>query len=86
MIKYFECAAGRVAGFIQYEETLKTWDHACGLICVAESGGVATDAAEGEVLFPGRQFSVKGGVVCSSKWATPAVRQSLLTSVRLNEA
>ena len=28
MIKYFECAAGRVAGFVQYEETLKSWDHA----------------------------------------------------------
>ena len=27
MIKYHAVAAGRVAGFIQYEEELKTWDH-----------------------------------------------------------
>jgi len=82
MIKYFECAAGRVAGFIQYEESLKTWDHACGLICVAESGGVATDAAGEPVLFPGRQFCVAGGVVCSSKWATPEARQALLAAAK----
>ena len=66
MIKYFACAAGRVAGFVQYEQSLKTWDHACGLICVAESGGAATDANGAPVLFPDRAFGVEGGVVCAA--------------------
>ena len=135
MIKYFQCAAGRVAGFVQYEENLKTWDHAyatlleprhrthrhqslpgswprpclvrvcpctwmptslhvpvspcpcacalrCGLICVSESGGDATDAFGDEVIFPDRTFAVKGGVVCTSKWATPTVRQKLLNAAK----
>lgn len=77
MIKYFATAAGRSAGFIQYEEELKTWDHACGLICVSESGGEATDCDGGEVLFPDRLFPVKGGVVCASKWATPKMKTAL---------
>ena len=38
--QHYATAAGRSAGFIQYEEELKTRDHACGLICVFESGGV----------------------------------------------
>ena len=82
MIKYHACAAGRVAGFVQYEEELKTWDHACGLICVAESGGAATDAQGGPVVFPGRGFKVDGGVVCASRWASPEVRQALLDAAK----
>ena len=80
MIKYYQAAAGRVAGFVQYEEKLKTWDHACGVICVAESGGAAaaTDASGGEVLFPDRLFSVEGGIVCASRFATPEMKQALL--------
>jgi len=70
MIKYYYTAAGRAAGFIQYEESLKSWDHACGLICVQESGGRATDAEGARVLFPGRTFRVQGGIVCASRWAT----------------
>mmetsp|Transcript_56118 Transcript_56118/g.147378 ORF Transcript_56118/g.147378 Transcript_56118/m.147378 type:complete len:198 (+) Transcript_56118:100-693(+) len=69
MIKYFEVAAGRAAGFVQFEESLKSWDHACGLICVSESGGIALDGAGEEVLFADRTFTVTGGIVCSSKWA-----------------
>jgi len=82
MIKYFECAAGRVAGFVQYEEELKSWDHACGLICVSESGGTATDAEGDEVLFTDRLFHVKGGVVCSSRWATPEMRRALSAAAK----
>ena len=74
MIKYYACAAGRVAGFVQYEEELKSWDHACGLICVQESGGAATDAEGARVLFPDRLFNVKGGVVCSSAGRRPSTR------------
>ena len=37
-------------GAKQYEEELKSWDHACGVICVAESGGEATDASGAPVL------------------------------------
>ena len=82
MIKYHACAAGRVAGFVQYEEELKTWDHACGLICVAESGGAATDAQGGPVVFPARGFKVDGGVVCASRWASAEVRQALLDAAK----
>jgi len=81
MIKYHAVAAGRVAGFIQYEEELKTWDHACAVICVNESGGSATDAAGASVRFPGRLFQVEGGVVCASKYASAEVRQALLQAV-----
>ena len=62
------------------EEELKTWDHACGLICVSESGGTATDAEGGQVLFPDRLFPVTGGVVCASRWATPKMKQKLLAA------
>ena len=82
MIKYFSCAAGRIAGFVQFEEELKSWDHACGLICVAESGGAATDAERDEVKFDGRTFRVKGGVVCASKWATLGQRLKLLDAAK----
>jgi len=78
MIKYFEVAAGRAAGFVQFEESLKSWDHACGLICVSESGGIALDGAGEEVLFADRTFTVTGGIVCSSKWAHLDVRQALV--------
>ena len=82
MIKYFQVAAGRYAGFIQYEEELKAWDHACALVCVDESGGRATDAEGREVLFDGRVFSVRGGIVCTSKWATEEIRQALLKAAQ----
>ena len=82
MIKYFAAAAGRVSGFIQYEEELKSWDHACGLICVSESGGAATDADGDDVLFSDRAFKVKGGVVCASRWATEGQREALLAAAR----
>ena len=73
---------GASAGFVQHEEELKTWDHACGLICVAESGGAATDAQGRPVVFPGRGFKVDGGVVCASRWASPEVRQALLDAAK----
>lgn len=80
MIKYFATAAGRVAGFVQYEQKLKTWDHACGVICVNESGGRAVDGQSQPVRFPGRGFQVAGGVVCSSSLATPEMEAQLLAS------
>ena len=82
MIKYFATVAGRGVGFIQYEESLKSWDHACGLICVQESGGEATDCDGGRVLFPDRQFAVKGGIVCSSKWASESTKGKLLAAAK----
>ena len=78
MIKYYATAAGRSAGFVQYEEELKTWDHACGLICVDEAGGRATDAEGSAVRFDGRQFGVQGGIVCTSQWTSDEVRQAML--------
>ena len=55
---------------------------ACGVICVAESGGAAevTDADGHEVLFPDRLFTVSGGVVCASRWATPEQKAKLLAA------
>ena len=84
MIKYFATAAGRVSGFVQYEEELKTWDHACGVICVNESGGRAVDGRGAAVRFPGRHFKVAGGIVCSSKHATEQMREKLLASAELS--
>ena len=78
MVKYFATAAGRAAGFVQYEEELKSWDHACGVICVAESGGRATDGDSAPVLFADRVFNVAGGIVCTSKWATEGVQAQML--------
>ena len=78
MVKYFATAAGRAAGFVQYETELKSWDHACGVICVEESGGTATDGAGAPVLFADRLFHVAGGIVCTSKWATDHVQAQLL--------
>ncbi|CAE8619551.1 unnamed protein product [Polarella glacialis] len=88
MIKYFAVVAGLASGYVQYEEKLKTWDHACGVICVAEAGGsaAATDASSGPVRFPGRFFEVKGGIVCTSPWTTPEVHQSLLAAAKTNSA
>ena len=84
MIKYFATAAGRVSGFVQYKEELKTWDHACGVICVNESGGRAVDGRGAAVRFPGRHFKVAGGIVCSSKHATEQMREKLLASAELS--
>jgi len=50
MIKYWCVAQGTVAGFIQYETPLKSWDHACGVLCVIESGGTSTDAFGEQVI------------------------------------
>jgi len=86
MIKYFAVAEGTHSGFIQFEEKLKTWDHACGVICVAEAGGKAacTDAAGQQVRFPDRLFNVKGGVVCSSRWTSPEAREYLMAAAKKN--
>lgn len=80
MVKYFAVATGSHCGYVQYEKDLKTWDHACGVICVAESGGAAcvTDAEGKEVTFPGRKFQVAGGIVSCSRWCTPAMRAALM--------
>ena len=57
-------ARGDVAGFIQFQTNLKSWDHAPGVLCVQESGGIALDANGAEVLFTDREFSVSKGIVC----------------------
>ena len=80
MIKYYSAAAGRCAGFIQYEEALKTWDHACGVICVSESGGSSSDCRGDSVRFPDREFQVPGGIVCASKWASPKMHKEMLAA------
>ncbi|CAE7289472.1 unnamed protein product [Symbiodinium microadriaticum] len=86
MVKYFAVAAGTHCGYVQYEEQLKTWDHACGILCVQESGGNAcvTDAAGQPVFFPGRKFSVLGGIVSCSRWCTSEMRELLLQAAAGN--
>jgi len=87
MVKYFAVAAGSHCGYVQYEKHLKTWDHACGVICVQESGGAAcvTDAAGQQVCFPDRKFLVHGGIVSCSRWCSEDVRQLLLEAAATNE-
>ena len=80
MIKYWCVAQGTVAGFIQYETPLKSWDHACGVLCVIESGGKASDAGGEAVRFPDRIFHVDKAVVCTAAEATFNIRKALLES------
>jgi fructose-1,6-bisphosphatase/inositol monophosphatase family enzyme len=68
-------ARNEVAGFIQYESTLKSWDHAAGLLCVSESGGTATDGAGGAVRFYDREVAIKGAVVCCAAASSEKTRQ-----------
>ncbi|KAJ1458136.1 hypothetical protein M885DRAFT_514249 [Pelagophyceae sp. CCMP2097] len=75
LIKYWAVARNEVAGFIQYETTLKSWDHAAGLLCVSESGGTATDGAGAPVRFDAREVAVKGAVVCCAQAASEKTRQ-----------
>lgn len=61
-VKYFAVASGQVAGFIQFQETsLKSWDHAPGVLCVQESGGTCYDGEEQDIIFKNREFSVSKG-------------------------
>lgn len=87
MVKYFAVAAGSHSGYVQYEENLKTWDHACGVLCVQESGGSATvtDSISKQVEFPGRRFRVRGGIVSCSRWATEEMRELFLKAAAGND-
>lgn len=80
MIKYWCVAQGTVAGFIQYETPLKSWDHACGVLCVIESGGTSTDAYGKQVLFQDREFAVGKGIVCTAAGASEATQKVMITS------
>lgn len=82
MIKYWSVAQGTVAGFIQYETPLKSWDHACGVLCVIESGGKATDASGNPVRFFDRTFDVDKAVVCSASDAHRNIRIALLDAAK----
>jgi len=84
-VKYFAVARGDVAGFIQFQEKLKSWDHAPGVLCVQESGGVALDGQGNEVVFGGREFNVDGGIVCVAAEAGDRVRQLFQACVRRQE-
>ena len=81
MVKYYAVAQGRAAGFIQFESRLKSWDHAAGVLCVEESGGLVVDAAGQPVRFYDREFQVEKGIVCSAAEADEKTRQRLLASV-----
>ncbi|CAK0827049.1 unnamed protein product [Prorocentrum cordatum] len=84
LVKYFAVAMGHVAGFVQCEENMMTWDHASGVVCVVESGGSVSDAHRQRVWFPGRSFGVAGGIVCVSPWSTPHMREQLLLAAQAN--
>jgi 3'-phosphoadenosine 5'-phosphosulfate (PAPS) 3'-phosphatase len=76
-VKYFAVARGDVAGFIQFQTSLKSWDHAPGVLCVQESGGTALDATGSDVLFLDREFSVAKGIVCIAAEADTMTKQRL---------
>mmetsp|Transcript_19673 Transcript_19673/g.61900 ORF Transcript_19673/g.61900 Transcript_19673/m.61900 type:complete len:422 (+) Transcript_19673:48-1313(+) len=81
LVKYWATAAGTVAGFIQYEASLKAWDHAAGVLCVLESGGVCLDASDNPVRFTGRTFRVDRAIICAARAADPKARHLLKQSV-----
>lgn len=82
-VKYFAVAQGHVAGFIQFQETsLKSWDHAPGILCVQESGGSALDGNQEEIIFEGREFRAAKGIVCCAKEANTQTTQRLLACVQ----
>lgn len=81
LVKYWAVAAGDVAGFIQFENTLKAWDHAAGIACVNESGGTCLDASGNPVVVSDRTFSVDRAVVCCAKAADQKTKQLLQASV-----
>jgi 3'-phosphoadenosine 5'-phosphosulfate (PAPS) 3'-phosphatase len=81
-VKYFAVARGDVAGFIQFQTKLKSWDHAPGVLCVQESGGSALDANGDEVLFTDREFSVAKGIICIAAEADTMTRQRLTACVQ----
>ena len=82
MVKYWAVAEGSCAGFIQYEESLKSWDHACGVLCVIESGGKCVDGSDAAVVFPEREFKVDRGIVCSAAEASAPIHTALVDSVK----
>lgn len=83
LIKYFTVARGDAAGFIQFQQDgLKSWDHAPGILCVQESGGMVVDGNGDDVVFDDRTFSVTKGIVCSAAQANPMIRQRLLACLQ----
>lgn len=85
MIKYWCVAQGTAAGFIQFETTLKSWDHACGVLCVIESGGTCSDADGNPVRFHEREFNVAKGVICAAEGTSEETKKALLTSVSITQ-
>lgn len=81
-VKYFAVARGDVAGFIQFQRSLKSWDHAPGVLCVQESGGIAQDAGGNEIIFDDREFTVEKGIVCCAAEANAMTRQRLVACVQ----
>jgi 3'(2'), 5'-bisphosphate nucleotidase len=81
-VKYFAVARGDVAGFIQFQSSLKSWDHAPGVLCVQESGGIALDAAGNDIVFAGREFTVEKGIVCCAAESDTMTRQRLMACVQ----
>lgn len=75
LIKYWHCAQGKVAGFIQFEASLKAWDHAAGVICVLESGGTCADASDNPIRFHDRTVEVDTAVLCCARAADIKARQ-----------
>jgi 3'-phosphoadenosine 5'-phosphosulfate (PAPS) 3'-phosphatase len=81
LVKYWAVASGEYAGFIQYVTKLKTWDHAAGVLCVAESGGLVTDSEGGAVTFSAREVPVEGGVICSAQEAPGQMHATMTGAV-----
>lgn len=81
-IKYWAVACGQVAGFIQFQCSAKSWDHAPGVLCVQESGGTAIDGNGDEILFIDREISIHKGIVCCAAESNDMKRHRMLSCVQ----
>jgi len=81
LVKYWAVATGAVAGFIQYQSQLKSWDHAPGILCVQEAAGTATDAKSQPILFDDRVVNVDTAVVCCAPNIDQRAKQLFMDAV-----
>lgn len=77
LCKYAAVALGSATAYVQPPDPermlLKSWDHAAGLLCVQEAGGMATDL-DGNTLD-----------VCSGAWFAPSRGGVIVSNGRVHE-
>ncbi|KAA8494776.1 3'(2'),5'-bisphosphate nucleotidase 2 [Porphyridium purpureum] len=85
LVKYFYCSLALVDVFVQLPGTesdavsLRSWDHAAGVLCVLESGGQVTDLIGGQLRMPfGPSFSIHSLILATSRNSRPYHRDLLV--------